>query len=119
MQLDPAALAAASAPLNRARSMPAGFYTDPAIFEAERRDIFLKHWFFLCREETLPNNGDYRTFDTPGGPIALVRGPDGKLRCFANYCRHRGSIMLEGAGNTGNRIMCPYHAWSYFSDGRL
>ncbi len=119
MQLDPTALAAASAPINQARSMPAGFYTDPAIFEEERRDIFLKHWFFLCREETLPNAGDYRTFDTPAGPIALVRGPDGKLRCFANYCRHRGSIMLEGSGNTGNRIMCPYHAWSYFSDGRL
>jgi phenylpropionate dioxygenase-like ring-hydroxylating dioxygenase large terminal subunit len=99
--------------------MPAGFYTDPAIFALERERIFLKDWFFLAREEQLPNPGDYRTFDTPGGPILLVRGQDGQLRCFANYCRHRGSLLLQGSGNCGARIMCPYHAWSYFSDGRL
>jgi phenylpropionate dioxygenase-like ring-hydroxylating dioxygenase large terminal subunit len=51
--------------------------------------------------------------------VAVVRGQDGVLRAFANYCRHRGSILLSGEGNCGGRIMCPYHAWSYFSDGRL
>jgi phenylpropionate dioxygenase-like ring-hydroxylating dioxygenase large terminal subunit len=34
--------------------MPAGFYTDPAIFAAEREKLFLKHWFFLTRAEELP-----------------------------------------------------------------
>jgi choline monooxygenase len=119
MSLDRAEIQAATQPLNRARSMPAGFYTDPAIFKAERERVFLKHWFFLCRAEELPNPGDYRAFDSPGGPIVLIRGSDGQLRCFANYCRHRGSILLEGAGNVGGRITCPYHAWSYLNDGRL
>ncbi len=113
------ALGEALAPLPRAKSMPAGFYTDPAIFALERERIFLKDWVFLAREDQLPANGDYRSFDTPGGPILLVRGQDGRLRCFANYCRHRGSLLLQGSGNCGARIMCPYHAWSYFSDGRL
>lgn len=119
MLLDPHQVTEATAPLARARSMPAGFYTDPAIFAAERTKIFLRDWFFLAREETLPDSGDYRAFDSAGGPIVLVRGSDGVLRCFANYCRHRGSIMLEGKGNCGRRIICPYHAWSYFNDGRL
>jgi phenylpropionate dioxygenase-like ring-hydroxylating dioxygenase large terminal subunit len=26
---------------------------------------------------------------------------------------------LEGKGNVGGRITCPYHAWSYLNDGRL
>lgn len=112
-------MTAAKEPLNRARSMPAGFYTDPGVFQAERARLFLKHWFFLCRAEALPDPGDYRSFDSPGGPIVLIRGSDGQLRCFANYCRHRGSILLEGSGNTGGRITCPYHAWSYLTDGRL
>ena len=111
-------LHAATAPLNRARSMPAGFYTSPAIFAAEREHILLKRWFFLAREEQVPNPGDYLTFDTTGGPVILIRGQDGKVRVFANYCRHRGSILLEGEG-TCSRIVCPYHAWSYLSDGTL
>ncbi len=116
--LDRDALAAATAPLSRARSMPAGFYTDPAVFAAEREHILLKQWFFTCREEMLPNAGDYRAFDTPGGPILLLRGADGVLRAFANFCRHRGSLLVEGEGCT-KRLICPYHAWSYMLDGSL
>ncbi len=98
--------------------MPAGFYTDPAIFAAEREHLFLRHWLFLCRTDQLGATGDYRTMQTPGGPVFVVRGDDGEVRCFANFCRHRGSILLEGDG-TCNRIVCPYHAWSYDLDGAL
>ena len=64
MSLERADLTAATQPLNRARSMPAGFYTDPAIFRKERERVFLKHWFFLTRAEELPEAGDYRAFDS-------------------------------------------------------
>lgn len=111
-------LAAATAPLARARSMPAGFYTDPAVFDLEREHILLRGWFFTCREEMLPNSGDYRSFDTVGGPILLLRGADGVLRSFANFCRHRGSLLVDGEGCT-KRLICPYHAWSYMLDGSL
>ena len=87
--------------------MPSVLYTSPEIFALEREALFLKHWFFLCRDEQLPDAGDYRTFDTPGGPVLLVRGQDKVLRCFANVCRHRGSLLLKGSGNCGARIMCP------------
>lgn len=105
-------------PVNRAKAMPAGFYTSPEIFAQERALIFRKNWFFLCREDQIPLPGDYRTFDTSGGPVLVIAGPDGRRRCFANFCRHRGSILLEGNGQT-SRIICPYHAWSYSTDGRL
>ncbi|MEM7425369.1 MAG: Rieske 2Fe-2S domain-containing protein, partial [Pseudomonadota bacterium] len=118
MILDPRSLSEATAPLEQARSMPAGFYTSPDIFAAEREHILLKHWFFAGRDDELPDTGDYRSIETVGGPVILVRGEDGELRAFANFCRHRGSILLEGAGNC-RRIICPYHAWSYFTDGRL
>ncbi|MEZ5923502.1 MAG: aromatic ring-hydroxylating dioxygenase subunit alpha [Hyphomicrobiaceae bacterium] len=118
MSLDPNELKHATLPINRARAMPSGFYTDPEIFALERKHILLKSWFFTCREEQLPEPGDYRAFDTVGGPVMLIRGEDGVLRAFANYCRHRGSILVEGTGNA-KRIVCPYHAWSFMSDGRL
>ncbi len=111
-------LKAARAPLETAKSMPAGFYTSAEFFAAEREHILLKHWFFAGREDELPDPGDFKAIDTPGGPVVLIRAEDGGLRAFANVCRHRGSILVEGSGNT-RRIVCPYHAWSYFSDGRL
>ena len=116
--LPPAEIANAAAPLATARSMPAGFYTSPEFFERERREILLKSWFFAGREDELPNPGDFRAFDTIGGPALLIRSQDGDLKAFANFCRHRGSILLEGSGNC-KRIVCPYHAWSYLADGTL
>jgi phenylpropionate dioxygenase-like ring-hydroxylating dioxygenase large terminal subunit len=98
--------------------MPARFYTDAAVFAAEREHIFLQSWLFLCRDDQLAAPGAYRAFETPGGPVVLVRGDDGVLRAFANVCRHRGSLLLEGDG-TCRRIVCPYHAWSYDLDGAL
>jgi len=111
-------LTKARAPIASARSMPSGFYTSADLFAREREKVFLKHWFFVGREDQLPEPGDYKAFDTVGGPALLIRGADGVLRAFANFCRHRGSVLLEGRGNC-RRIVCPYHAWSYFSDGRL
>jgi choline monooxygenase len=51
-------------------------------------------------------------------PVVAVRGDDGELRAFVNVCRHRGSVLLDGAGTTRS-IRCPYHAWTYDLDGRL
>ena len=118
MRFDVADIAAATAPLSSAKSMPAGFYTSPEVFALEREHLFMRHWLFLCREEMLAEPGAYRAFDTAGGPVILVRGKDGVLRAFANYCRHRGSVLLEGEG-TCRRIICPYHAWSFMLDGSL
>lgn len=112
------AVARARAPLSRAHAMPAGFYTSEDIFARERADIFLKQWTFAGRDDETPAPGDYRAIDTVGGPVLLIRGEDGILRAFANFCRHRGALLLQDQGSCG-RIVCPYHAWSYFTDGRL
>jgi phenylpropionate dioxygenase-like ring-hydroxylating dioxygenase large terminal subunit len=118
MALDDGAYDEARAALPAARSMPAGFYTSAEQFRLERERILRRQWFFAGREDELPNAGDYRAFDTVGGPALMIRGEDGVLRAFANFCRHRGSILAEGEGNC-RRLVCPYHAWSYLADGTL
>ena len=118
MTLDSDQLDDVRVPLSQSRAMPAGFYTSPEIFALERDHVFLKNWFFVGREDRIAEPGDFRAVDTVGGPVLLIRGEDGILRAFANYCRHRGSILLEGDGNC-RRIVCPYHAWSYHTDGSL
>lgn len=49
----------------------------------------------------------------------VIRGRDDVLRAFINVCRHRGARLLDGPSGCARRIVCPYHAWSYDSDGRL
>ena len=120
MDIDSEQLGRALGPINEAWSMPAGFYTDPAIFAAERERVLLATWIFLARDDQVPKPGDYRAIDTTGGPVILARGGDGVVRTFVNACRHRGGLLIEG-NESGNaqRIVCPYHAWSYRPDGSL
>ena len=51
--------------------------------------------------------------------MLVVRGEDGELRAFRNVCRHRAARLREGRGDCGKAIRCPYHGWTYRTDGRL
>jgi choline monooxygenase len=64
------------------------------------------------------NPGQYRSIETVGGPALIVKDEAGTLRAFANFCRHRGALLLEGCG-TARKILCPYHAWSYRLNGAV
>jgi phenylpropionate dioxygenase-like ring-hydroxylating dioxygenase large terminal subunit len=108
---------AASAVLS-ASALAGEYYTSASVFRAELEHIHLRSWFFAGLESELPQPGDYRAIETCGGPVLLVRGEDGQLRAFANCCRHRGSLLLSGAGRV-RAIRCPYHAWAYRLDGSL
>ena len=51
--------------------------------------------------------------------LVLRERETGELRGFLNACRHRGAQLLDGKGTCDKQIKCPYHAWSYATDGRL
>ncbi len=99
-------------------SLPGVFYTDPAWHEVEREELFLQHWFCVGRQEEVGRPGDYFCFDQAGEPILVVHGRDGVIRALSNVCRHRGSTVAEGRGNT-KKFMCPYHHWAYDTSGQL
>ncbi len=53
-------------------------------------------------------------------PILIVRNPEGQLNAFINACRHRGTqITTEPCGSGRTSFVCPYHHWSYDTDGVL
>lgn len=115
---DPRHFAKARLPLLEAETLPRWCYTSPAWHQREIERVFLRSWLFVGRADEWPRPGDYRAVDTPGGSVLIVRDQAGRMRAFANVCRHRGARLLDGAGNTRS-IACPYHSWTYRLDGRL
>jgi Rieske 2Fe-2S family protein len=101
-------------------TLPGRYYTDPAIFEREKREIFEKQWLLVCRAEDVPAPGRFVRATAGNENVIVVRGRDGELRAFLNVCRHRGaSLCLTDAGDVGRSIRCPYHSWTYRLDGSL
>ena len=116
--LDPSTYRETRRPLLEAETLPAECYTSEAFYREEVRKIFMKIWNFIGRADRIPNPGDYFAMEFVGVPVAVVRGKDGKVRAFANSCRHRGAKVVTGEGNCP-AIVCPYHSWTYELDGRL
>ncbi len=107
----------AAAPV--ARGLPATAYTSEAFFALENERIFASSWVFAGFVHELARPGDAVPVNVAGRPVLLVRDTAGAIRAFHNVCRHRCLKLVDGPGNLGRAIRCPYHAWTYGLDGRL
>lgn len=103
------------------QTLPGKYYHSEEIYKEELEKIFYQRWLFVCREEEIPNPGDYLLFEIGDESIIVVRDEKGKLNAHFNVCRHRGTRICEnGNGHFQSKtIQCPYHAWTYSLDGKL
>ncbi len=100
-------------------SLDQRFYTDPAIYDLEVEKIVNRNWILAGHVSQLPEPGDFKVLNVAKESAIIVRGKDGKLKGFANVCRHRGSLVcLEQQGHA-EKFQCPYHGWMYDIDGNL
>lgn len=101
-------------------TLPASWYTDPAIFEREKEAIFYRTWQYVGHKGFFEKPGDYLTVQICDQNIFVMMGGDGVLRGFYNVCRHRAHELLPGpSGNVKSVIVCPYHAWAFEREGAL
>ena len=100
-------------------SLPGWLYNDPDCFAAERTAFLRAAPQVVCHESEIAEPGVWRSIEYLGESVIVIRGDDGVARAFANVCRHRGSRLVDGEAGCARRLTCPYHAWSYASDGRL
>ena len=100
-------------------SLPGWIYHDPEFFALEMERVFRPSWQIVCHVSELPNPGDWRTLDYLGESVIVIRGHDGVVRAFTNVCRHRAMRLVEGTAGCAKKLICPYHAWTYETDGRL
>jgi choline monooxygenase len=106
-------------PLERARTVPASWYTDPEVAAAERRSVFGGSWQVVGRADQVAEPGSYLTAQVAGEPVLVVRDQGGELRAFFNVCRHRAAPILSEPCGHATKLRCPYHGWTYDLAGRL
>jgi choline monooxygenase len=108
--------------IRRARTLPAAFYRDPAIFDRVREKVFARSWQIVDGAERVSSPGSVLPFEFADGfvnePLLLVRDAAGELRALSNVCTHRGNLVCSKA-EVVQSLRCRYHGRRFSLDGRL
>ncbi len=112
-------LALKSNPPQPTDDIPLEQYTSQAFFDLEMERMWPRVWQFVCREEHIPEVGDYWVHDIGDWSIIVVRTGDG-LRGYYNSCLHRGTkLKPSGTSGRSGELQCPFHGWTWNLDGTL
>jgi len=84
-------------------------------YDATTLANMLRYWHPVLRSAALPRNGA-APIRIGGAPIALFRSGGGRVSAIADQCAHRRMTLSRGRVD-GERLICPYHGWSYGADG--
>ena len=94
-------------------------YRDPSIFEVEMDRIFNNTWVWVAHASELPGPNTYKTTHVGRQPVIVTRDREGQLHVLLNRCRHRAASVCEHKSGKASVFVCPYHGWSYNTDGAL
>ena len=95
-------------------------YTSPEIFDLEIKHLFRNTWVYVGHASQIPDPGDYFTTTVADQPIVMIRHQDNSIKVLYNRCPHRGAeLVTDVHGCAGKSLRCPYHAWTFNTDGSL
>ncbi|WP_159983113.1 MULTISPECIES: SRPBCC family protein [unclassified Novosphingobium] len=95
-------------------------YIDPAFARAEFERMWTRTWQMACREDHIPETGDYYVYDIGPWSFVVTRCDDGEIRAYFNACLHRGTkLKPSGTAGFAMNLKCPFHGWTWNLDGSL
>lgn len=98
--------------------LPKERYYSRAFHDLEVDKLWHKVWQMACREEDIPNVGDYVVYDIARESVIVARVAPDQINAYHNACLHRGTELCTGAGNVPE-LRCSFHGWSWNLDGSL
>jgi len=113
------AYAAVQRPINEARGLPNEVYSSEAHWRAERDQLFAGTWTCIGFASDLPQGAYAEPVDFMGLPLVILRDSKQDVRVFHNVCSHRGQRLVAEPGPVKGAIRCPYHSWTYDTQGNL
>ena len=94
-------------------------FVSPDLYREELEKLFTRAWLFVGHESLIPNPGDFFVSRMGEESVIICRDAQSAVHVFLNSCRHRGmKVCRYEQGNT-SLFVCPYHSWSYTTDGKL
>ena len=112
-------LALKSNPPQPTEDIPVEHFICPDFFALEMENMWPRAWQFACRDEHVPEEGDYFVYDIGRYSILIVRTAEG-LKAYHNSCLHRGTkIKPSGTSGYTPNLQCPFHGWTWELDGTL
>jgi phenylpropionate dioxygenase-like ring-hydroxylating dioxygenase large terminal subunit len=94
-------------------------FVNETIYQQELEQVFARAWLFIGHESQIRKPGDYFVSCMGEESVILCRDREERIHVFLNTCRHRGmKVCRYDEGNTPV-FTCPYHGWSYATDGQL
>lgn len=99
--------------------LDAAIFGDPAVARAEADLVFGRVPTIAAHSSELAEPNAYVAKRLPRNDVIIVRQTNGSVRTFVNMCRHRGGRLVHDASGSCRRFSCPYHGWSYDTDGTL
>lgn len=95
-------------------------YISQDFFDREMAHLWPKVWQWACREEQIPEPGDYYVYEVGRHSVIVLRDDEGQVRAYINSCLHRGTKFRPGhSDGSATELRCPFHGWTWSLDGQL
>jgi nitrite reductase/ring-hydroxylating ferredoxin subunit len=101
------------------RKVPVARYFERKYHDLEVEHLWKKTWQMVCREDDIPEVGDYHLHQIAELQYLVVRTAPGEFKAHVNACLHRGRQLRDCHGKRASEFRCPYHGWSWKLDGSL
>ena len=98
--------------------IPIDRYISAEWHQREVSRLWSRVWQYACREDEIPEVGDYYIYEIVRASYLVVRVAPDEIRAYPNACLHRGRLLKEYDGRC-SEIRCPFHGFTWELNGDL
>ncbi|MBV9995367.1 MAG: aromatic ring-hydroxylating dioxygenase subunit alpha [Caulobacteraceae bacterium] len=99
--------------------VPVDRFFKQAYHDLEVERIWKKTWQWACREDEIPNVGDYVVYEIAELSFIVVRTAADEIKAYWNSCLHRGRRLCDFNGKRAEEFRCMFHGWAWNIDGTM
>ena len=101
------------------RRVPVDRFFKQEYHDLEVERIWKKAWQWACREEEIPDVGDYQIYEVAHLSFIVIRTAPDEIKAYWNSCPHRARKLVTFDGRRASELRCMFHGWAWNLDGSL